>query len=97
MKRVRYVGLLTAALALRVFFAPLFSGDLPWIHFLSQSVVILGLIYAALCGLIIMSWTTRRLRAMTAKVAELAAGDLSILRYQSGKWTTPRPAGWPTS
>ncbi len=45
--------------------------------------VVLGLIYAALSGMIILGWTTRRLRHLSAGVAELTAGNLSH-RVKSG-------------
>jgi signal transduction histidine kinase len=41
-----------------------------------QSVVLL-LVYAAICGLVIMFWLTRRLGALTRHVEKFAEGDLS--------------------
>lgn len=43
----------------------------------------LALVYAALSGLIVLGWLTRRLRSLTAGVAEFAAGNLSY-RVASG-------------
>ncbi|MBU8870752.1 MAG: HAMP domain-containing histidine kinase [Gemmatimonadales bacterium] len=39
--------------------------------------VFLGLVYAALSGLIILGWTTRRLKRLSEGIAELTAGNLS--------------------
>jgi signal transduction histidine kinase len=45
---------------------------------LGMQAVALGLIYAALSGLIILGWTTRRLRHLSAGVAEFTAGNLAF-------------------
>lgn len=44
---------------------------------LGYQAVVLGLVYAALSGLIILGWTTRRLRHLSTGVAAFADGNLS--------------------